>query len=777
MEPVTAARLATVLGRVDDAAWQALADLLPGQGLPRRPPTDPVGTAALAEALAAAAAARQELGAALRLWLTAVPMTNSIGGEARVEGTVVQARDIKNVHVHQLTPPPHRSGRPRQLIPGPAHFTGRTPDLAALEALRTGHPGVAPPTVVVTGAAGVGKTALAAHWLNAVAGEYPDGQLYVDLRGHARHAALRPGEALGQFLRAFGIDHVPAELAEQAALWRTVTADLRVAVMLDNALSAAQVRPLLPAGPGALVVVTSRRRLPGLTLDGASFHQLDGLAIGSAVELLSHRLGGGRVAGEPAAAHRLAESCSGLPLAVCVAAARIAARPQQSLASLAAAMSRSDDRLGALNAGGERAVQTALDDSYRTLSAGAARGYRRLGLLPVGEFGPLLAAASCALSAEEAERVLDELIEVNLIEELGSERWRFHDLVRLHAAQRAAAEDTPGTRDETVRRTVDWYLRTATEARALLSPTHRTLRRDYAYEPVGLPTPFSSAEDALRWLDSERLHLMTALRAAVEHGWSAPVWQLADSMQPLFLRLRPYDLWIEAHRYGLAAARLAGHPDGESRMLTTGGSGLYNAGHYDEAVRWFTRALHGARRDADRRAEAQALHGLGQSHRLAGRLDRATGYFTEALALREKIGYVRGAALSRLCLGDIALATGDPHRAVVLLTRARSDLLAVPDPYDAARALAFLGRARAADGIADFAAADRQLLLALDEFAATGSVHWQGRVLEMLGECAEDRGDRRAAAARYRQSLARYAPVSPGDTRRLQERLRALDAG
>lgn len=777
MEPVTAARLATVLGQASDVAWHALADLLPGEGLPPRPPADPVAMAALAERLAAAAGVRQELGAALRLWLTAVPVANSVAGQAHIAGTVVQARDIGNIHVHQQAHQRHGSGPPRQLIPGPSHFTARTSDLAALEALRTGHPGLTPLTVVVTGVAGVGKTALTAHWLQAVAGEYPDGQLYVDLRGHAKDAALRPGEALGRFLRAFGVDHVPAELAEQAALWRTVTADLRVAVMLDNALSAAQVRPMFPAGPGALVVVTSRRRLPGLTLDGASFHQLSGLAIGSAVELLNRRLGGGRVARESAAARRLAESCSGLPLAVCVAAARIAARPQQSLASLATAMSSEDDRLGMLNAGGERAVQAALDDSYRTLSAGTARGYRRLGLLPVGDFGPLLAAAACSLSVEQAERVLDELIEVNLIEELGPERWRFHDLVRLHAAQRASAEEGPGAREETVIRTIDWYLHTATEARALLSPTHRRLRRDYAYEPAGLPAPFDSAEGALRWLDTERLHLMTALRAAVEHGRSAAVWQLADSMQPLFLRLRPYDLWIEAHRHGLAAARRAGHPEGESRMLTTGGSGLYNAGHYDEAVKWFTQALDGARRAADRRAEAQALHGLGQSHRLAGRLDRATGHFNEALALREEIGYVRGAALTRLCLGDIALATGDPHRAVVLLTRARSDLLAVPDPYDAARALAFLGRARAAEGTAEFAATDRQLLLALAEFAAAGSVHWQGRVLEMLGECAEDRGDHRAAAEWYGQSLARYAPVSPGDTRRLQERLRALDMG
>ncbi|WP_405608452.1 tetratricopeptide repeat protein [Streptomyces sp. NBC_01508] len=209
-------------------------------------------------------------------------------------------------------------------------------------------------------------------------------------------------------------------------------------------------------------------------------------------------------------------------------------------------------------------------------------------------------------------------------------------------------------------------------------------------------------------------------------------------------------------------------------MLTTGGSGLYNSGRYDEAIDWFTRALEDARRRGDRRAEAQALHGQGQSHRLAGRLEQAASLFTEALALREEIGYGRGAALSRLCLGDIALASGESAKAVALLTRARDDLLAVPDPYDAARALAFLGRAHAAPGARDFGLAERLLRLAVSEFAATGSAHWQGRVLEMLGETAEDQGDGERARDWYAQSLARYEPVSPKDARRLGERLRAV---
>ncbi|WP_150130608.1 tetratricopeptide repeat protein, partial [Streptomyces sp. 150FB] len=406
-----------------------------------------------------------------------------------------------------------------------------------------------------------------------------------------------------------------------------------------------------------------------------------------------------------------------------------------------------------------------------------AGGYRALGLAPVVEFGAAVTAEACQLTPDEAERLLEELAEANLVEELGADRYRFHDLVRLHAAQRAAAEETTTARADTVRRVVEWYLATATAAKSLLSPTHRVLRRDYVVSTPPYARTFDDTTVALAWLDTERLHLMTAVGTAVEHGWDGLAWQLVDSLQPFFLRLRPYDLWIEAHEAGLAAARRAGHPEGVSRMLTTGGSGLYNAGRYDEAVDWFTQALEGARRDADRRAEAHALHGLGQSHRLAGRLETAAGLFTEALTLREEIGYTRGAALSRLCLGDVALASGRPRDALALFTRARADLLAVPDPYDAARALAFLGHAHAADGIRDFDTADRHLRQALREFAATGSVHWGARVQEMLGLSALGRGERQTARDWYEQSLAAYTPVSPADTRRLHERLRNLDTG
>ncbi|MEU6225375.1 tetratricopeptide repeat protein [Streptomyces sp. NPDC047042] len=725
-------------------------------------------------------------------------VANSIGTSARVVGPVVQARDITGgVHIHPVLDPTaaRAPAVPRQVPPLPGHFVNRRAEQAALDRLVGSSPGGST-IAVVSGPAGIGKTALARHWLLGRTDSFPDGQLYADLRGHSADGPARPGELLTELLRSFGHERVPAELNEQAALWRSVTADARIALLLDNALSAAQVRPLLPGSTVAFTLVTSRNRLTGLGLEGASFVSLDVLPTGDAMELLSRRVGADRVRREPEAALVMAEACAGLPLAVCVAGARAASRPRQSLEVLARALSGNEGEgpLEALRMGGESAVRAALQESYRLLGTQLARSYRYLSLAPVPVLTPAVAAALCDVDGDAVDRLLDELVEVHLLEDLGPDprtgldRYRFHDLIRAHARERAADEETTEDTDRAVRRVVDFHLAAATAAEALLSPSHRTLRRDYAGQTAA--PPFTDAPGALRWLDAERARLMAVLRTAVARGWDATAWQLADALWPLFLRLRPYDLWIEAHEMGLAAARRIQDRAGISRMLTSGGAGLRNVGRYEEALTWFGQALDVAREDvtaleaqvadrsteltAARRNEAQALHGLGQTHRLAGQLDLAREYFTRDLALREQIGYRRGAAVTRLCLGDTALADDRPAEALGHLARARAELLAEDDPYDAARALAFLGRAHARLDDTRHDLAERQLRQAITEFEATGSVHWQARVLEMLGEAAEDRGDLDRARHWYEQSLTRYEPVSEADVRRVGERLRRV---
>ncbi|MBF6051449.1 hypothetical protein AF335_06300 [Streptomyces eurocidicus] len=691
-------------------------------------------------------------------------------------GSSVQARDIHGgVHLHQPAPP-GRPPVPRQLLPVPAHFTGRAGDLRALDALRAARRASAPQVAVVSGPAGVGKTALASRWLSALTPEFPDGQLYADLRGHTPGGPAGPTEALAGFLRALGAASIPGSLAEQAALWRSLTAGLRLVVMLDNALSAAQVRTLLPAAPGSLVVVTSRHRLTGLGVDGAGFHQVGMLDPAAALELFARGVGGDRVAADRPAAREVVDLCARLPLAVCLAAAQLAARPRRPVAALASALTRGRGPLETLGVEGDTAVRTALDESFAALPARAADAYRRMGLLPVTRYDGPMAGAVCGVPPEEAEDLLELLLEVNLLEEAApgsapGDRYRFHDLVRLHAGGRAEADLPEPERRATLRRFADWCLATATSAEALLTPSHRTLDRDYAHPPVP-PVAFDAQGPALAWLDEHRFDLMAAVRLAAREGWDASAWQLVDAMWPLFLRLRPYDLWTEAHALGLAAARRAGHRAGEGRMLTSGGNGLCHTGRFDEAARWFEDALRHAGEDGDERQRAQALHGLGRAHFGAGRTQDAERHYAHALALREAIGYTRGAALSRVCLGEIALTHDRPGLAAERLATARAELVAEGDSYDAARALALLGHATARGGHARTGM--RRLLRALVEFENAGSVHWQARTMEYLGQACQEHRALAEAARWFTRSLALYDPVSPTDATRLRARLREL---
>ncbi|MEE1799985.1 tetratricopeptide repeat protein [Streptomyces sp. JV176] len=715
---------------------------------------------------------------------------NTIGGDAQLYGPTVQAGSVRGgIHLHAAAadgaPPP----TPRQLLPVPSHFTGRRDDLTALATLLGGDEDR--PLIVVSGPAGIGKTTLVSRWLRDLQPDFPDGQLYADLRGHSVGDPARPAEILGHFLRALGARSVPTDPAELASLWRSRSAGLRIAVVLDNALTAAQVKPLLTSGPDTLVVVTSRRRLTGLRLDGARFHALGVLGPAAGVELLTRGIGSERVVEEPASAQQVVALCAGLPLALCLASARLASRPRQPLRTLARALTQEAGRLAALDAAGEgeTTVRKALDASYAVLSTESALLYRRLGVLPVRTFDVWTAAAVCAESLEWAERRLDELIEANLVEDIGPDTCRFHDLVRIHARDRAVADDTGAAREEALRRVCDWYLRTATEAQRRLTPAQFTLRS--AYSPTSqpgtgpesepLPLPYADDVGALGWLDAHRMNLMAAVRTSAERGWYATAWQLVDALWPLFLRLRHYDLWIEAHEIGRDAARRADDKDGERQMLNSGAIGLSAAGRTDDAAEWYTASLRAAREAGDVRDEGQALLGLGSCHREAGRPDEAASYLHRAIEVWEGCGYPRGAALARIVLGEIALADSDHADALAHFGRAREGLLAVNDPHDAARALAFLGRARAAAGA--FAAGRAELEEALAVFTSSGAAHWQARTLEMLGDSALEHGEDSGTGAdggtgdHHSRALALYDTTSPADAHRLRLSLRSRGTG
>ncbi|MFJ9696139.1 ATP-binding protein [Kitasatospora sp. NPDC101183] len=695
---------------------------------------------------------------------------NSIVGANDIAGGVVQARDVYG-GVHFRIPAPAQLPVPQQLPPAPAHLSGRSQDVEELVAFLGDGCWSGGLTIVLSGPAGVGKSALAASWLRGLTGRFPDGMLYADLRAHAPDGPADVVEVLGGFLRALGVASVPASLAETVALWRSTAARRRIGLMIDNAFSAAQVRPLLSGAECSLAVVTSRARLTGLGVDGARFHPVGLLDRESAAAILAARIGDDRMAAEQSAAEQVIARCAGLPLAVCLAGARMAARPRQALAVTADALSRDGDRLDALRVDGDTAVRGVLDASCRTLADDLSRLYRLLGLQPLPDITPPVAGAAAAVPPAEADRLLDDLAEVHLLEDLGNNRYRFHDLVRLHARTWALESESAEAGRAAFRRVLDWYLAAATEAERLISPSHRTLARDYAEPPAGLPE-FADDAAALAWLGAEQAHLMAVLRAAAAAGEHNAVWQLADAMWPLFLRLRPHDLWIEAHELGLAAARRAGDRAGENRMLTSGGHGLRNAGRPAEAADWFAQALSLAREEGDGRAEANARHGLGHAHQAAGRLDLAAESFGAALRIREEAGHRRGAALARLSLGETELARCRHEDAARLFAQAHRELADLPDPYEAARATAWLGRAHGGAGRND--SAQECYEAALSGFRDAGSRHWEARVLEWLGELAEA-GDRPAdALRRYGQSLVLYQGLGAGDADRLAGRIAVI---
>ncbi|MFD0562456.1 ATP-binding protein [Kitasatospora saccharophila] len=692
---------------------------------------------------------------------------NSITGQVRLEGVALQAGDIHGgVHVHSHAPA--LLPVPQQLPPAPARLRGRGAELAALDRELHALPVPGGRCLVLAGPPGVGKSALAGHWLRARAAAFPDGLFYADLRSHAPGGPADPVEVLGAFLRALGLSGVPAEPGEAAALWRSATAHRRIGLLLDSAATAAQARVLLPGSEHSVVLVTSRTRLPGLVLDGAGFLQVGLIDRSAAVELLVDRVGADRIAAEPLAVDQVVTRCAGLPLAVCVAGARMAARPRQSLAATAEALRTETDRLGELRLDRDRAVQAVLDASYRILDPAAARLYRLLGLLPVPEFTAALAGAAAELRPAEAGRLLEALGDEHLLEEPDDGRYRFHDLVRLHARGHGTSDEPPQLRRAVVRRVVEHLLATATATERLISPSRRPLPRSYDQPPLCVPE-FADEGEALSWLDRERGQLGAALRAAADAGQNALVWQLADAMWPLFLRLRAYELQLEAHELGLAAARAEGNRAAEQRMLTSGGHGLRNAGHFAEAARWYGEALELARAMADPRAEANAQYGIGQSHRIAGELPSARRAFEETLRLRELVGYPRGTALARIALAEVALADADLPEAVAQLARAEAELTALGDHYEAARALALTGEARLAAG--HLPEARQTLEAALTVFRAARSALWEARVLELLGTLAEREGDHRAAREHLERALELYRAVAAPNAEPLARRL------
>ncbi|MFE1929104.1 BTAD domain-containing putative transcriptional regulator [Streptomyces sp. NPDC059474] len=583
---------------------------------------------------------------------------------------------------------------PRQLPPASPTFTGRHGEVAVIQALMdaTGDPeagesGRSVMLAAIDGTGGVGKSTLAIHAAHQLADRFPDGQLYVDLYGAtAGQSALDPGEVLGRFLRALGVDgsSVPGDTDEASAQFRSLAAGRRLLVILDNAASVDQVRPLIPAGPGCAALVTSREMLT--TLEGATHLHLDVLPQDQAVALLERVVGAERVRAEPAEAEEITRLCGGLPLALRIAGARLAARPAWPLRTLVAKLTDARGRLDELRFG-DLAVRISFQVSYEAFRLGrrsddldAVRAFRLLSVVHGHDVSLPMAAALLDLPADRTENALERLVDAQLLESRDSVRYHMHDLLRLFASEQAEQEESEAERSAALERALSCYAATTQQAVILLDP----LRPWPRHPGEGPAVPLTGQDEAESWLKAELPNLLAAVAHAAEPAQPEAIarlgLRLARALQWfLFPRAHAQDLEsvnelaIETARRlgdpaseawaldGLSAAywlqhsydevrtalesaleiwRELGHREGESRSACNLADALCELGLFEEAITVQERQLALAREAGDLPAEVIGLGNLGRAHRGMGRPEDALTCFKESLEYARRTGNI-----------------------------------------------------------------------------------------------------------------------------------------
>jgi len=651
-------------------------------------------------------------------------------------------------------------GKPGPGVPPPAQlpadigdFTGRETHVAHLCALLVGEEAADSPgavrIAVVNGAGGLGKTTLAVHAAHRVRGKFPDGQLYVDLLGASVQPA-EPGEVLARFLRDLGVagDKVPARDDERAALFRTRLAGRRVLILLDNAQDAAQVRSLLPGSSSCAVLVTTRNRTPDLV--STRLVDLNVLEDAEALALFSKMVGKERAAAEPDATAEVLVACAGLPLAIRICAARLAARQQWRIATLAGRLRNERRRLDELSIG-DLAVRASFQVSYDSLRAPAgrvdpARVFRLLGLWQGLWIGQAAAAALVGAPEDDIVDALETLVDANLLESPAPDRYRFHDLLRVYATERAQAEEPAQAQAEAVGRLLHWYLRTAEAAADTVSPHRFQVPGGPAAEDMAVPG-FGSVDEALAWYDEERANLTAAVRQAAAAGLHEIAWRLPPTLFPVFNRRDNWTECVTAHRVAVQSARKAGDRLGEAWAANQLGFALARL-RDPEAFGHLEQALAIRREFGDTLGEAQSAIALGEGHvNIDGPGEDALRYLRRAADLLEPMGAISLRSVALNNLGEVFFGLGDLDAAAECYLKAR-DIGREIGGYVEGHALHNLGVVylrlhRLDDAIASFTEA-------LSKHRAAGLLAGEAWTLKDLAEARAKVGD----LAEARVSLA-----------------------
>ncbi|CAO5153079.1 NB-ARC domain-containing protein [Frankia sp. AiPs1] len=660
-------------------------------------------------------------------------------------------------------------GPPREWPGRSAVFVNQRTLLETMNGLWRSFPQDVPPVLALTGPGGVGKTTVATEWLHSTRSAFPDGELYADLGGPKLTATVRAEIALTRFLHQLGVDpkRIPLGANDLAAMFRSVVAGRRVAVLLDNPVTVAQVRLLLPHAAGSTVVITSRWNFPGLAgLVGARVVDVEPLDPPASVELLDRLVPDGRVRQDAAASRRLVGLCDGLPLALCIVGGSMASRRTRTVARAADRLTNRRTRLANFVAGGDVSVRAVFDDIYEELPPSVARMYRLLSVHPGPSFTVASAAAAVDVTEEEATEALDLLVEASLVKEVADERYGFQDLLRLHAAARAEQEERPEELAAALERLLRWYLRQTVRADLALMPGRWRLGADYAeFRALGdLP----NTEIAWGWLETERPVLVACVIAAVESGLVDLASMLCEAMWSLFL-LRGYRSdWVNTHERVVPVAGEAGDRRFEGRIRCQLGMAYQALERPDDAGEQFAAAYAADLAVDHRRGQATARELLGLLEHERERYDQAVESFSSALSLNDD---PRAMGIVRRHLGAAHLGAGRIEVALAALDQAKASLagLTPPDRYnearvDMVRAQAYLAQGRPAE-------AHVILTVALAVMRAENARVQEAGVHALLAEVHQATGDRAEAQTAARRALALYEDVGDPPRPKIGSRL------